>query len=63
MKKMKECYAVIAKYLIKNLPIEISFSKNLEILHPLMRTQPGTSRGPKKILVAVHQVIPEVDLD
>ena len=28
-----------------------------------MRTQPGTSRGLKKILVAVPQVIPEVDVD
>ena len=62
MKKMKECY-VIAKYLIKNLPIENSFLKNLEIWHPLMRTQPGTSRGLKNILVAVPQVIPEADVD
>ena len=63
MKKMKECYVVKVKYLIKNLPIENSFSKNLEILHPLMRTQSGTSRGLKKIPVAVPQVIPEVDVD
>ena len=62
MNKMKECYVVIAKYLIKNLPIENSFLKNLDILHPLMRTQAGTSRGLKKIPVAVPRVILEVDV-
>ena len=63
MKKMRECYIVIARYLIKNLPIGSSLLKNLEILHPLMRKQPGTSRRLKKLLVAVPQVIPEVDTD